>query len=170
VRRRLSGLIVRYIEAREAFNAAGEDAAALARADAWTDAMQGRIWNEVVTAVRATPGATTNTPLLLSINEMFDLAASRRAALDVTVPPVVLWTLIGYAAVAAVVTGYSMPLARPLRVVSIIVVLLVTLAISLVLDLDRPRTGLITLGGEPLIRIAASVRAMERAKAPTPTG
>jgi hypothetical protein len=162
-RTRLSGLMVRYIDAREAFNSAGEDDAKVAVADRETDALQRRIWDELADAIRTSPGPTC-TPLLQATNQMFDLAGSRRAALDFRVPQAVLWALIIYATIASGVMGYTMPRERPLIVVSTIVVLLVTLAISLIVDIDRPRGGAVVIRGGALERVDAMVAAMEREK------
>jgi hypothetical protein len=168
-RTRLSGLMVRYLDARKAFNSAGEDEARVAAADLETDALQRQIWNELAGSIRAAPGPTS-TPLLQATNQMFDLASSRRAALDFRVPGAVLWALIIYATIASAVMGYAMPRARPLIVVSTIVVLLVTLAISLIVDIDRPREGVVVIKAGALERVDAMVRAMEAEKAQAPAG
>ena len=165
-RGRLSGLFGSYIKAREDFFTAGENKAAIADADARTGTLQARIWAETARAVRAAPAATINPSLLQAMNEAFDIASARRAALDARVPAAILRTLAAYAVVAAALMGYGLARARQRHfVASTTLFVLLALSITLIIDLDQPRSGLVTISQTPMSRTAESIRQMEGAKA-----
>ncbi len=162
----LSALMAQYARARQDFFRAGEDATKLEQSEVRTAALQDRIWAGTTAAVRANPAATINPSLLQTTNDMFDLAASRRAALDARVPITVLRTLVAYALISAALIGYSLGHGRRHLVVTTAVFLALSLAICLILDLDRPRSGTIRVSQAPLERAQASIDAMEAAKSP----
>ena len=162
---RLSALVLDYGEVRRAFFAVGDDAARLAAVDQKTDALQARIWADTVAAVRAAPAATVNPALLQTVNETFDLATSRRAALDARVPAAILRSLVIYALVAAGMLGYVLAAnGRRHVVASTALFVLIAVAITLILDLDRSRSGTVTVSQAPLTRTLDSLRSLEAAK------
>jgi hypothetical protein len=77
-------------------------------------------------------------PLLDETVSMLKLAASRRAALSARVPLPVLRLLVLYAVATAAFMGYSTSSGRRHFAASTIPFLLIALAITLVLDLERP--------------------------------
>lgn len=157
-RDRLAVLMRQYIKERRAFVAAGSNPKRLGADWARTVALQQKIWDETGVALR-TPSAVPFTIVVLeATNNMFDLATSRRAALDAHVPPAILWILIIYGAVTAGVMGYGLAAAgRRHGVASTALFLLVALTIALIVDLDQPRKGLIVVHQAPLDRTASEV-------------
>jgi hypothetical protein len=57
---------------------------------------------------------------------------------------------------------------RRYTIVSSTVFILVALAITLILDLDRPRTGSVHLSIEPFLRAQSEIRALEAPKPRAP--
>ena len=162
----LSALMTQYARARQDFFLAGEDAARLEQSEARTAALQDRIWAGTTEAVRANPAATINPSLLQTTNDMFDLAASRRAAMDARLPIAVLRTLMIYALISAALIGYSLGHGTRHVVITAAVFLALSLAICLILDLDRPRSGTVTVSQAPMARELASIAEAEAAKSP----
>lgn len=161
-RDRLSVLVLSYGQTRQAFFGAGEDPDRVARSDEMTDALQARIWSEVTAAVRAAPTSTLNPSLLEATNALFDLSASRRAALDARVPAAILRALVLYALVSAAMLGYSLASGgRRHGLASTALFVLVALAMTLILDLDRPRTGAVTISQAPFTRTLDGIRTLE---------
>jgi hypothetical protein len=157
--------LLAWLEARQAFFAAGADPSAIERAEAQTGEVSARIWTELTGWTRAHPGNTANIPLLQATNEMFDLAASDRAHREARVPITILRAIMIYAVIAAVLLGQSLAVQKsrhPLAAATLFV--LVALAIALILDLDRPATGTITVSTAPFDRAAQSIRTMEAAR------
>jgi hypothetical protein len=154
-RSRLFLSFVPYVEAREAFSRASTPDH-LTEAERRTDALQGPFWSTIVQTLGTRDPAAR--AALDATNDMFNLAASRRGAVESVIPPVILFALLLYAAIAAIFMGYSHPLTRRYFLASSIQFVLLSLAFALVVDLDRPRTGLVEVSQAPLYRVAAAVR------------
>ena len=161
----LSQLMVQYARTREGFFAAGEDLAAVRKAEARTDDLQNRIWTATVAVVRANPTATINPSVLQTTNDMFDLAASRYAAMEARMPITVLRTLLVYVVIAAALIGYGLGQGRRQIVISVTLFAVLSLAFCLILDIDRPRAGTVTVSQAPMDRAVASLESMEASKA-----
>jgi hypothetical protein len=164
----LSRLMMQYAKAREGYFATAENSALMRLSEARTDVLQARIWAETVAAIRAHPEATINPSLLQTTNDMFDLAASERAALEAHVPITVLRSLLIYSLIAAAIIGYGMAQGARQLIVSAALFLTLSLAICLILDLDRPRTGAVRVSQAPMARAIASLESMEAAKSAQP--
>jgi hypothetical protein len=75
------------------------------------------------------------------------------------IPGEVLAVLAIYAVIAAGIVGYVMGTsASRHRMVTALLFLLLTLAITLILDLDRPRDGAITVSQQPMLDVRASMQ------------
>ena len=145
----LRSLTRRYVDARLALADAGEDAAAITRAEGMADDLQRRIWDTTMAAVpRIEPASAV--PLLVStVNETIDLAEARKTALAARLPGSVLLALLIYALISAGVLGYVMR--GNSRISAFVLFVLLALAITLILDLDRTRTGTIVVSQAPML-------------------
>ncbi len=87
-----------------------------------------------------------------SLNEAIDVAAAREAALDNgRVPETVVWFLLLGAGLSAGIVGYNSGLKRRRGVVgAVALIVLLAAALTFVIDLDRPRDGLLRVSQEPL--------------------
>jgi hypothetical protein len=164
-RTQISRKLLAYIDVRREFFVTGRDGEQ--QVDARTGALQSQIWTTLRAAVAAQPQATINPALLQTTNEMFDLAATDRAALDARVPLPILRTLVAYSLISALIMGYVLTSRRHFLPSATLFVLL-ALAMTLILDIDRPRTGTITVSDLPFTRAADGIRAMEAAAHPGP--
>jgi hypothetical protein len=155
-RSRLGRALLPYVGAREAFSRAvtrGE----LRAAELRTDELQAEFWSEIVGSAGAdTPSGRA---VFDATNNMFNVAATRRAALESAIPRTILFALLLYAVVAAGLMGYSHPVTRRFVLASTIQFFLLSLAFGLIIDLDRPRTGLVEVSQAPMFRAAAIIRA-----------
>lgn len=158
----LSKEMLSYLDARHAFFAAGSDLAAVDRADAATGVVQNRIWKTLTDWIRNHPGSTATASLLQATNDMFDLAASDRVVRETRVPLTIVRAIAVYSLIAAFLLGQSSVAKKdnnPFAAVAVFI--LVALSIALILDLDRPASGSITISTTPFDRAAAAIRAME---------
>jgi hypothetical protein len=138
----LRTLIRQYAEARLEFGlAGGAEAQAAERKSA---DLQATTWAEavrVVTPIRQTPLAGF---ALTPLNEAFNAATARRAAVAARVPTSVLVILILYMLCMALVLGYLVAgTDRRARRGSLALFALFCLALGVILDLDRPVSGTI---------------------------
>jgi len=157
-----------YVKVRLEFFDHGEDMEQVLAAEARAEALQAGIWKQVGAAVRTPEGQVLATPLLNATNEMFDLAASRHAALDARVPDRALHVLVLYALVAAAIMGHGLAPGERRHFVSTSgLFVLVALAISLIIDLDSPRIGSVRVPQGPMQHVAAQVQEMARPASPS---
>jgi len=134
----------RYVDARlEAYRRL-PDVAAAKEAFGRAAALQGRIWSDAVAAARESPQATML--LLPALNAMFDTSTARTVALQ-THPPLVVFAMLGFLALAcAVLAGHGMAEARSRSVLHVLgFAAVLTLTVYVILDFEFPRVGLIRI-------------------------
>ncbi len=147
-RSELTALFARYVDLRLMGSREHADPATLGE----TARVRRELWEEVSEVSRAHPTAQSSRALIDAVTAMFDVAAARRAELDAYIPTRVLEILVLYAIVSAGVLGYVLAgtNVRHFIATSILFVAL-TLAITLVLDIDRPRRGSIRVPQQPML-------------------
>jgi len=93
-----------------------------------------------------------------ALNDMIDNQGKRLSALRNDIPVVVLLSLFGIAAVACGFAGYASGL-DPLRtrVPVFVTAFLVCSVIAVILDLDRPNVGFVTISQQPMIDTVATL-------------
>ncbi len=116
--------------------------------------LQHQLWDVSLRAVEIDPRPTTTGLMIQSLNEMFDAYGSRDAALQKHVPEVVLLVLFMVFMIAATVLGYAGGLAgaRPL-LATVAMTALIILVIFVIIDLDRPRRGLIQVSQDSMYEL-----------------
>lgn len=119
---------------------------------------QAVIWQRLRTALPKLPGPIGAT-LVNATTEMFDAAASRKAERRARIPSRVLDVVSLYALISAAIIGYVLGRRREQRhmTVSAILFVLLCLAFILILDLDRPWSGGITLSSQPILDARAAM-------------
>ena len=146
-RQQLRQVLRRYVANRVAFGAA-PDADAEWRIHRQTEQLQAELWATVV-AVTAPYRTTPLASLLVSTtNESIDLAARRIATRQAHIPVRILRILVLYAVIAAGMVGYQQPRQRS---ASLLMFVLITLAVTLVIDLDHPVAGWISVPQTPML-------------------
>jgi uncharacterized membrane protein (Fun14 family) len=153
-------LLRRYLDLRVEAGAVPLDqraahAALLARA---ADA-QASLWAIAAQAADAEPNTVRTGMYITSLNEMIDSFGRRDAALNRHVPEAVLLLVFATFLMAGAIVGFSSGVAghRPSLVAHIMVALIVVL-VFVILDLDRPRRGLIEVSQKSLVDLQAAVR------------
>lgn len=146
---RLSGMLQSYARTRLEYGmatAAGKPALA-ARSAVQRAQLQGA-------AVAAlTPEARTPLAALVSpsINAVLDIGVEREALNAARVPGIIIFALILYNLLTAAMLGFALTGARARqRPATIMLFALLTLAIALILDLDRPQRGTIRIDQTPM--------------------
>jgi hypothetical protein len=125
-----------------------------------SNTIQEALWQQAI-ALSAKDNSMVPTGLFIqALNEMIDSQGKRLAALQNFIPYIVLLMLSGMAAVACGFAGYASGL-DPLRTRTpvLITAALVCSVIFVILDLDRPNVGFITISQQPLIDTLASLSA-----------
>ena len=128
-------LLRQYVDARLAFYNAGIDPARLAAAAAETTRLQQALW---AIAVKTTKDDARSVPAGLfvqALNDVIDLDTKRAQALKDHIPAPVLYLVLATA----------------------LVCLLLALVLAVILDLDRPRRGLIQVSQDSMLGVKASL-------------
>ena len=159
---RLDALLTRYGETRLAFFDAGRDPGRLSAVAQRTGALQDEIWRQTSAALRLPQSAPLTVGVLKTTNEMFDLAATRQAASVAPVPAAIFWLLAFAALGSAGLCGYNLALGGAHhRIAAGTVLAMIGASIALLVDLDWPAHGLITVPQQPMISEVANLEAHE---------
>jgi hypothetical protein len=140
---KIAHLLIDYTQLRLDFFNAGEDQKRLKSVYEKTAMHQQKIWDYASLIAKAAP-TPISAILLTSLNEVFDLATSRRWALEVRVPPSIIKLLFAFSLLSMGLLGYYFGICgfrHP--VLSLFLIIAFTASILLILDLNRPRSGLI---------------------------
>lgn len=121
---------------------------------------QNAIWHYALLAAEEDKSPVTSGLFIQSLNQLIDAFGSRNAALDRHVPEVVLFLLFAVILVAGAIVGYAAGAAghRPSWVAYLMLVLIV-LIVFIIIDLDRPRRGLIEVDHRSLTSLQAAIDA-----------
>jgi len=159
---RLAGMLQDYARTRLAYGVA---TAAAKPAFAATSAKQ-RSELQTATIAALTPEARNPLAGLVgpSINAVLDIGAEREAFNAARIPGIILFALMLYNLLTAIMLGYALTGARARqRPATIMLFALLTLAIALIMDLDRPQRGTIRIDQTPMKQLVAGF-------APVPAG
>lgn len=116
-----------------------------------TGAEQRKLWDQMRRSLGATSPPIFAT-LINAMNDMFDIAAARKAEREAQIPALVVEVVLLYALLSAGIVGYVLGASEPRhRGVTFILFVLLTLSLTLILDLDRPWRGGITISQQPMI-------------------
>jgi hypothetical protein len=117
--------------------------------------IQDEMWQESVPLVQQQPNAVT--PLFVqALGQLSDLIESRLAAYEKRVPMAIWFVLFLMSALTCFVVGYTMK--QRLVLAMLVVPLTVAIVLSLVSELDNPRTGFVNVGQQSMERLAAELQ------------
>lgn len=153
-------LLREYVNIRVAASQRNRTRAELDAASARSAAIQQALWKHAKTVSLQTTNMVPTGIFVQSLNEMIDDDEKRLTAAYMRVPGILLISLYGIAAVAIGLSGYGQTRrARGSRVSTLIVGVLVCWTIGLIVDIDRPTSGFITVSQQAMINTATSLAA-----------
>ncbi len=116
-----------------------------------TNALQHEIWQQLKPLVQREPTPVTAS-LIAALNEMFDASLSSRFAFDSRTPAHLPLMLLVGAVLAIGALGFQIGLSshRPLMLMALML-LMWTGGLLLIVDLNRPRVGMIQVNPAPLV-------------------
>lgn len=146
--------------ARLDFFRAGVDAAKLEAAHAAAGRIESRLWDIVREASGADPKSVPAGLYIDALNAVIDVHEKRRVALENHVPEAVIALLFAVAAVALGITAYGCGLGRRRRFRSnALFAVTIALVLAVILDVDRPRRGVVQVSQASLERLKAQLDA-----------
>jgi hypothetical protein len=118
--------------------------------NARSNALQTRLWQEATKVAQRAPTPISGL-LLSSLNDMFDMATTSRRDFTVPVPPFLLRILMVASLLGVGAMGYQFGVVGTRQqFIAGLLLLVWTLSITLVIDVDTPRSGGVTVSTEPL--------------------
>jgi hypothetical protein len=154
-RERIAGLLVDYVDNRLVL--AHADPGAIAPLVQKNDRMITDLWAATSAAFPSIKGLDFSSTYLESMNSIVAFDAARKTAYLVRVPGAVFGVLIFYMIVTAAVLGYVL-LGMRGRLSAVFMLLLFVLSLALVLDIDRPKLGVIQETQAPMEDLQIALR------------
>ena len=155
-RRPMQASFRQYVDARLAGYRALPDTARAMREFARAAGMQQSIWSGAIAATEAAPTPAPALLLLPALNDMFDIASTRIAAMRAHLPAVVFGLLCFLVLCCGTLAGYGMTYSGPrnwLHSVGFATVFVVTMYV--IVDYEFPRWGFINLASldKPMLEV-----------------
>jgi hypothetical protein len=122
-------------------------------------ALQTTLWAHARKAIEMNPNPATSGLFVQSINEVIDSFGTRDAELNRHVPELVLMLLHATFLMAAAIVGIACGVGghRP-SLTSYLMLVLIVVLVFIILDLDRPRRGLIAVSQKSLVNLQSTIR------------
>lgn len=147
----LQRLLRQYTEIRIEAVRGNHDKAQADIINARTNALQTEMW-KLIRAVAERNPTPISASLIASFNETFDLALTNRRNFGGHVPPYILRLLMVVSLVAVGSVGYGFGLVGSRQFgLSILLLVAWSMAIVLIIDIDRPQSGEVRIDASPLV-------------------
>ena len=143
IRREFRKDLQQYLETRIAYHTAGIDEVKISKTLMDAANISNRIWQR---ATRLSRGSSTTIPhslMIPALSSMIDVVTSRDAARLARVPDPIFWLLIILTLLGSLIIGYSKKEKKNDWIVLSIYSLMTVITIYTIIDLDRPRQGII---------------------------
>ncbi len=119
--------------------------------------VQSKLWSLAILSTNDDPRPVTTGAFVKSLNDVIDSQGKRNALLQMHVPEVVLILLFVVFISSGGILGYSAGLSGKRVFAPIVLVsLLITLIVFIIIDLDRPKRGLIQVNQNVMIELQDS--------------
>lgn len=144
VQRELKSSLKIYLEERIGLFTSGVDVEKMLRHLKNADAEGNKLWDQVTSYSKSDPNLVKTSEIVPAVNEMIDLSTSRRASGEANIPTSIQWFLIILCLSSTFMLGYEQKIHFD-WVVVLCFSLLLSLTVFSIIDLDRPRSGFVTL-------------------------
>ena len=150
--REIADLLRQYVDLRLEYVAVGENFAKAQKVRENAARLQAEFWGRAAAYGQKDPNPVRAGLLLQSLNQVIDLDAARWMALHNHVPSAVIYLNATVALLTIMLAGYAFGIHGEHRVFSMFfLALAVTIVLSVIIDLDRPRRGFIQVSQQPMI-------------------
>jgi hypothetical protein len=143
--RKLKMYLKDYVESRINYFQAGESKSKENTAIEATERIGKQIWAEVALASKTKDNLVASNQMIPALNAMLDIVTNRSAEKNATVPDSILWLMFLLCIICSFIVGFHPSKSKNRFVISIVFSLMVSACIHLIIDLDRPRKGLINM-------------------------
>ncbi len=124
-----------------------------------TNLVQDKIWDTAIKASEIDPRPVTTGYFITSLNDVIDARGERNAILQRHVPEVILFLLFTVFIIGGALMGYTSGLGMKRAYISTVMfTFLIVLVVFIIIDLDRPKRGLIKIKQNSLIELKTDVQ------------
>jgi len=134
-----------YIEARIQYYEAGTDAEKISKSISEASVYSSKIWNTVLTLPPSTDNLLRGNVMIPALNEMIDIMSTRDAERNAGIPSLIFVTLLLLTLTGSFLVGYDQSSSKRSKIFVTGFAFMTSVTIYLILELDRPRSGLINL-------------------------
>jgi hypothetical protein len=135
-----------YVEERIAFYQSGMNIKETVRHYIKADSIGKKIWSITANYAKKDNITTRTSELIPALNAMIDITTTRRAAGEATIPDSIMYFLFLLCVCSAFLLGYDNKKTID-WVILIGFTIMLTITVFTIIDLDRPRSGLINMDG-----------------------
>lgn len=123
-----------------------------------TEEVQSKIWEQSIKAAEVDPRPVTTGYFINSLNDVIDARGERNSILQRHVPEVIIFLLFIVFILGGALMGYTSGLGLKRAYIPIILyTVLIVLVVFIIIDLDRPKRGLIKARQDCLIELKSSI-------------
>ena len=134
-----------YLETRITYYAVGDDEELIKKSLEESDSISKIIWNRAAVLSHDLNNRVATEQMVPSLNSTIDITTTREAARRATVPGMILIVLSTLIIVSAFLSGYGSKNLERNKVLVLAFAFITTLALYLVVDMDKPRQGFVNL-------------------------
>jgi hypothetical protein len=134
-----------YLEIRIAYYEVGDHADQIQNSISKADSVSSLCWKRAASLAHNPAYIVATMQMVPALNAMIDIVSTREAGRKSIVPRFILYILFILTFLSSFLTGYGTKGHERRRVLVVAFALMTTLALYMVIDLDRPRQGLINL-------------------------
>ena len=144
IRQLLRSNLKTYVEVRIAYYKAGMNLTKIVEAAYQTDSISKQVWAIVADYAKKDNLTTRTSEMIPALNAMIDITTTRRAAGEATIPDSIMYFLFILCCSSAFLLGYDNKKKIDWIVVTGLAIML-SATVFTIIDLDRPKTGLISM-------------------------
>jgi hypothetical protein len=149
-----------YVDAWLQYRAAGVDVVAVQAAENRAFDLENQLWNLAREVTTADPHSLPAGMFTAAMNDVIDMHEKRNRSVKDRVPDAVIWLLFAVSVLALGQVAYSCGLSgRRRQVANVTFAFMIALVLVIILDIDRPRRGLVQVSQESMIRLQQSLEA-----------
>jgi hypothetical protein len=120
--------------------------------------VRGQIWSHAVRAAEQNGGDITTALFIQSLNELIDATGARKAANNRHVPEIVIFLMFATVVISTATLGFASGIAgHRITLAAYVLMMLIALVVYLIIDLDRPRRGLIQVSQESMLSLQQTI-------------
>ncbi len=134
-----------YVDARIAYYDAVNNQALITESLQKTNYLAKRIWMRIAQSAQDLENRARTAQMVPALNNMIDIVTTRESTRVSKVPSIVFWTLVLITITGGFLVGYANDAEKENIVMVIAFALMTAMALFLIIELDRPRRGVLNI-------------------------